>query len=124
MRRVILLVLLSFLFASCSSTRQASSNGIIEVNSKDAVMYSDIYEFLRATCKDLAVGVSTKSIRVKPLGLKEPLIYVDGKETTDISGIHPSSIQAVQVLKDAEATMYGTRGKDGVILIRLKDSVK
>ena len=48
------------------------------------------------------------------------MIMVDGVETTDISYLRPADISSVSVLKDASASIYGTRGANGVILITTK----
>ena len=50
----------------------------------------------------------------------QPMIMVDGVETTDISYLRPADISSVSVLKDASASIYGTRGANGVILITTK----
>jgi bla regulator protein blaR1 len=57
----------------------------------------------------------------------EPLIVINNKSKTlnDLQKINPSSIEKVEVLKDSAAKiLYGTKGKNGVILITLKDSLK
>ncbi len=51
----------------------------------------------------------------------KPLILVDGKETSDLSGQNASDIESVSVLKNGEAIKaYGDKGKDGVIEITTK----
>lgn len=55
--------------------------------------------------------------------IADALIYVDDKETSfkDMQLIDPKTIESVTVLKDASATtIYGEKGKNGVILIKLK----
>ena len=50
-----------------------------------------------------------------------PLYIVDGFPVTDISGIDPSDIQSIDVLKDAASTaIYGSRGANGVVIINTK----
>jgi len=57
---------------------------------------------------------------------KEPLYVIDGVPITpgpggSLSGINPSDIASIEVLKDAvSTTMYGSRGANGVILIKTK----
>jgi TonB-dependent SusC/RagA subfamily outer membrane receptor len=54
-------------------------------------------------------------------GSTEPLVLVDGAETTDISGLNPHDVKSVEVLKDAAASsIYGSRAACGVILITTK----
>ena len=50
-----------------------------------------------------------------------PLLFVDGEEVPSIDEIKPKDIESISVLKDNSATaIYGTKGKNGVILITTK----
>ena len=54
-------------------------------------------------------------------GNSDPLYIVDGLRTTNISGLEPSNIASMEVLKDgASAAIYGAEGGNGVILITTK----
>lgn len=59
-------------------------------------------------------------------GSSEPLYVIDGVVTEagpggSIPGINPYDIQSIKVLKDpADLTMYGSRGGNGVIVIKTK----
>ena len=56
-------------------------------------------------------------------GTEVPLFIVDGKEVASsvMGALKPESIQSMSVLKDESATkLYGEKGKNGVILITLK----
>jgi TonB-linked SusC/RagA family outer membrane protein len=51
----------------------------------------------------------------------EPLYVVDGVQTTNISGINPSDIASMSVLKDAaSSSIYGARATNGVVIITTK----
>ena len=56
----------------------------------------------------------------------QPLYVIDGVPITpgpggSLSGINPYDIASIEVLKDAASTtMYGSRGANGVILIKMK----
>lgn len=51
----------------------------------------------------------------------QPLFVVDGKILENINKIDPNNIESITVLKDASAqTLYGSKGKDGVILVTTK----
>ena len=53
-----------------------------------------------------------------------PLYIMDGKEITPaiLAALNPSSIEGMTVLKDKSAVeLYGEKGKNGVVLITLKD---
>ena len=56
-------------------------------------------------------------------GATSPLIVMDGVEISqgDLNAIDPEIIESFSVLKDATATaMYGTRGANGVLIIKTK----
>ena len=69
------------------------------------------------------------SIRIRGessiLGNNEPLIVLDGlplqQRADALSGLNPSDIQKIEVLKDAASLAeYGSRGANGVVLITTK----
>jgi len=54
-------------------------------------------------------------------GVSTPLYVVDGVPIDNLSGINPSDIKSIDVLKDAaSAAIYGSRGSNGVVLITTK----
>ena len=54
-----------------------------------------------------------------------PLYVVDGIPVDDISDLNPSDIASIDVLKDASsAAIYGSRGANGVLLIKTKSAKK
>jgi TonB-linked SusC/RagA family outer membrane protein len=57
-------------------------------------------------------GISTN-------GNAEPLVIIDGY-VGDLGTINPSDIESINVLKDAQAAIYGAAGANGVILIKTK----
>jgi len=59
------------------------------------------------------------------LGSEEPLFVIDGMvvQSADgaLDGINPNTIESITVLKNADETaIYGSRGANGVILIKTK----
>lgn len=51
----------------------------------------------------------------------DPLYVVDGVPITTLSGINPSDIESIEVLKDAaSAAIYGSRGSNGVVIVSTK----
>ncbi|MDR0507573.1 MAG: TonB-dependent receptor [Dysgonamonadaceae bacterium] len=49
---------------------------------------------------------------------QDPLVMIDGIESSNFNDIDPSEIESLTILKDASATaVYGVRGANGVILI-------
>lgn len=63
------------------------------------------------------------NIRIRGItsnGNNNPLILVDGVRYEDLSSLDPSSIESINVLKDASASIYGVQAANGVILITTK----
>lgn len=82
--------------------------------------YMSIYEILKSIP---GVRVSGHSIRIQGqssvnLG-SDPLLVVDGMVVSSIDNISPTMVENVSVLKGASASIYGSRGANGVILITL-----
>jgi TonB-dependent SusC/RagA subfamily outer membrane receptor len=84
--------------------------------------YSNIYDMLRGTVA--GVQVNGKTITIQGLGTtnanNQPLFVVDGIIVSSIDEIQPVQVKSVEVLKGASASIYGSRGANGVLLITLK----
>ena len=85
--------------------------------------YRNIYDYMRGKLPGVRVtsdnhiivrGINTLSLS------SEPLFVVDGSIVTNIDFINVNQIKDITVLKDASASIYGSRGSNGVILISLK----
>lgn len=73
-------------------------------------------------------GEDQADIRIRGIGTfsgsQDPLILVDGVETSSYNNIDPNEIENISILKDASSTaVYGVRGANGVILITTKRGV-
>jgi TonB-dependent SusC/RagA subfamily outer membrane receptor len=88
-------------------------------NSKYAT-YKNIYEILKGT-----PGVIVKGNSVQLQGPSsfnsgtQPVFVVDGMIVESVDGITPSMVESISVLKGASASIYGSRGANGAILITL-----
>jgi TonB-dependent SusC/RagA subfamily outer membrane receptor len=84
--------------------------------------YQNIYEMIRGEIP--GVQVTGKSIMIQgPSSINlstEPLIVVDGVPTASIDDISPQMVKSIEVLKGAAASIYGSRGANGVILINMR----
>jgi TonB-dependent SusC/RagA subfamily outer membrane receptor len=85
--------------------------------------YTNIYDMIRTEVPGVRVN-GTSIYLVEPTALtsysnNEPLIIVDGSPVSTIDDIIPSMVRSISILKGAAASMYGTRGSNGVILITL-----
>jgi TonB-dependent SusC/RagA subfamily outer membrane receptor len=84
--------------------------------------YNNVYDMLRGAVP--GVQVVGKSITIQgqstPNSNDQPLLVVDGIIVSSIDDIQPVLVKSVEVLKGASASIYGSRGANGVILIHLK----
>lgn len=103
---------------SKSNMTTAVSN--VKVKKTESQTYSDMYAYLRGRVPGVTV-TSDNRIIIRGIGTNsdatDPLILVDGVETTDLSGINPADVQSVDVIKDGSSAIYGMRGANGVIII-------
>jgi TonB-dependent SusC/RagA subfamily outer membrane receptor len=93
----------------------------VEVNRNKYSSYSNIYDALRGTVPGLQVR--GKSITIQGISSNnpnsEPLYVVDGMIVSSIEYITPTEIKSIEVLKGAAASIYGSRGANGVLMINL-----
>ena len=68
-------------------------------------------------------NASNNEVKIIPPVSPQPLFIIDGVEVkkADLNNIDPNNIESMSVLKDDEAiNKYGSRGKNGVIVITTK----
>lgn len=98
----------------------------LSVGDNEMSSYTHIAEYLAGRVPGLSVTKTGSGYRYLIRGVNtiygsnEPLFVVDGMEVMDIDYLNPRDVQSVEVLKDASASIYGTRGACGVILITTK----
>ena len=139
MKKILFLSFVTTLLVACGSSSRVASKGDVQigygsqdrdkvttsvskvkVKKTDAQTYSDMYDYLRGRVAGVTV-TSDKRIIIRGIGTNsdatDPLILVDGVETTDLSSINPADVQSVDVIKDGSSAIYGMRGSNGVIII-------
>ena len=140
MKKILFLCFVTTLLVACGSSSRVASKGDdiqigygsqdrdkvttsvsnVKVKKTDAQTYSDMYDYLRGRVAGVPV-TSDQRIIIRGIGTNsdatDPLILVDGVETTDLSGINPADVQSVDVIKDGSSAIYGMRGANGVIII-------
>jgi len=101
---------------------------ISNVNENDLVfsMYSDIYNIIE---ERFSSSVQLRSdgelvIRGTPSmdGSNAALLVLDGRQISvnDFATINPLDIASINILKDASASVYGSRGGNGVVIVKTK----
>jgi TonB-dependent SusC/RagA subfamily outer membrane receptor len=94
----------------------------LQEENNDYCKYTDIYILLSATQGSSIKVSSSGMITIRGgntsfSGMDQALIVVDGQPTTNIEWIRPCIVRSIKVLKGADATIYGTRGGNGVVVI-------
>jgi TonB-dependent SusC/RagA subfamily outer membrane receptor len=101
---------------------ESVKSGVVNIKDSTVPVYQDIYDMIRGRVP--GVEVSGKSIKIRgtnSLNLSsEPLFVVDGVITKEIDDISPETVKSIEVLKGPDASIYGTRGSNGVIVITRK----
>ena len=96
--------------------------GRIDGRDQKYASYNSIYDMIRG---ELA-GVKVEGKKITIQGASslimgtDPLLVVDGVPVNTIDDIMPQMVSSIEVLKGAAASIYGSRGANGVILISLK----
>ena len=95
----------------------------LEQQNNEFCNYTNIFELLRGRFPGVEVQPTATGGAVYIRGgtsvnmSNEALYVVDGGITTNIEYIHPCDIKSISVLKDASASIYGSRGSNGVVVI-------
>ena len=104
-------------------TTETASIDHSEVSEMDQVTYRTLEDYLLAKVSGIEIS-SGGDIIIRGMGTfngsSKPLIFFDGAEVFDTSGINPNDIHSVDVIKDGSTASYGMRGSNGVILITSK----
>lgn len=117
-------------YGSVNKNELTYSVNQVEIDEKESTVYSNIWDYMRGRVPGVSIGPAgtgeTPSITVRGISSinlsTQPLILLDGIETSDISMLNPNDVASVSVLKDASASIYGTRGANGVIMITTKSA--
>ena len=93
----------------------------VKVKKHEAQTYSNMYDYLRGRVPGVQVTADNRII-IRGIGTNssntDPLILVDGVETTDLSTLDPIYVKSVDVIKDGSSAIYGMQGANGVIIIK------
>jgi TonB-dependent SusC/RagA subfamily outer membrane receptor len=111
----------------------AGAVGTITREDIERMQYTRIEDLIRARVPGVQIVRNGNSLSIRMrgqntiLGNTEPLVVIDGVPLGQgtagmaLASISPSDVEQIDVLKDAGSTaIYGSRGSNGVILIRTR----
>ncbi len=92
---------------------------------KDYSKYLDMYQLIGAEVPGAQVSGTTIRLRGNAINSvnsgQEPLLIVDGTVVGSLEYILPREVASVRVIRDENASIYGARGANGVIVIKMKN---
>ena len=97
----------------------------LEQENNDFCNYTDVYELIRGRFSGVTVSGGNVYIRGSGsfTGETQALIIVNGIETRGLDWIQPCEIQTIDILKDSNAAIYGSRGGNGVVVITTRNKI-
>jgi TonB-dependent starch-binding outer membrane protein SusC len=95
--------------------------GTIDATKSKYAGYNSVYELIRGEVPGVVVNGTSITIRSSSSinSSNEPLFVVNGVPVSSIDNIQPQDVKSIQILKGSAASIYGSRGSNGVILINL-----
>lgn len=108
-------------YGTIKKSEMTTAVGKIDGTNKKYASYTNIYDMIKGEVP--GVSVTGKRITIQGPGSfnlsTEPLIVVNGIASSSIDDISPLQVKSIEVLKGSAASIYGSRGANGVILITL-----
>ena len=96
--------------------------GNLEQENNEFCHYNDIFDLISG--RFAGVVVENRQVIIRGRNSinsdTEALYIVDGAPVNSIDWIAPCDIASINILKDASASIYGTRGGNGVVIIETK----
>ncbi|MCK4701656.1 MAG: TonB-dependent receptor plug domain-containing protein [Bacteroidales bacterium] len=91
----------------------------LEQENNDFCSYANIFDLIRGRFSGVRVTSTNVYIRGSAsfTGQIQALYIVNGVATSSIDWISPCQIKSIDILKDSNAAIYGTRGGNGVVII-------
>jgi TonB-dependent SusC/RagA subfamily outer membrane receptor len=86
--------------------------------------YSSVYDLIQGEVPGVKVEGTRLLIRenFSQMGGNEALLIVDGTPVNSIDGLLPQMVHSIEILKGSAASIYGSRGSNGVIIITLRNA--
>ena len=107
-----------------TSKKDQSSNpgNRADINTTRGKSYLNIYEMIKSEVPEQLKWNLNHQLEQGSgsfISSTEPLFVVDGTVVNEISNIVPSQVRSISLLKGSAASIYGSRGANGVIVITL-----
>lgn len=105
---------------------RSSATQAIDFTAEERLKFNRVEQMIQARFSGVQVlpsggGYSITIRGSSSLGTSrsEPLIIIDGasRSTGDLGNLSPREVQRIEVMKDGAASIYGSRGSNGVIRI-------
>lgn len=101
---------------------EKGKNGVMIISTKNSTDNTEADQ-LTGRIGSIKSNEVSPQVEIKGLDVSDKLIIVDGVEIKNLDSIDPKNIKSMSVLKSKSATkFYGEKGKNGVILITMKNS--
>lgn len=98
--------------------------GNLENENQEFCSYANIFDLIRGQLSGVTVHGNEVYIRGGNNSFTPEatmaLYVVDNQPTSSLDWVQPCQIKSINVLKDSNAAIYGTRGGNGVVLIETK----
>ena len=97
----------------------------IDGSDKKYTTYQNIYEMIQGEVPGVQINGKKIFIQgVNSINATDPLLIINGVVVESIDDISPQMVKSIEVLKGSAASIYGSRGANGVIMITLRGSEK
>jgi TonB-dependent SusC/RagA subfamily outer membrane receptor len=112
---------------SASAQRSNSSaTQAVDFDESERSRFTRVEQMIQARFSGVSVvqNGSNYTIQIRGAGSfassNEPLIVIDGGRRTvaDLRGVNPKDVLRIELMKDGAASFYGSRGANGVIVIK------
>jgi TonB-dependent starch-binding outer membrane protein SusC len=112
-------------YGSIKQNDVVTSVKTIDGRNSKFITYKNIYEMLQGTPGVIVRGNSVQLQGPSSINSgTQPIFVVDGMIVESVDGISPSMVESISVLKGASASIYGSRGANGAILITLINGIE
>lgn len=110
-----------------SDRNRSSSSQVVDFDESERTRFNRVEQMIQGAFAGVTVtpngGNYTIKIRSSGAGSitagTDPLVIIDGasRSVSDLRNLSPLDVQRIEIMKDAGASFYGSRGANGVILI-------